>query len=118
MSQYKRRSAWDAANSFLSTRRSWFRPAARRWTRAGRCSTTRWTRSATRVGDRTTAAASGYAWTGNVYEPYLVGCARPDYLLPAYYQGRNLAESYYLPLEFSSWQGVVLGDAMCSLGRP
>ena len=56
--------------------------------------------------------------SGNVYEPFLTGCARPDYLLPAYYQGRNLAESYYLALPYLSWQGIVLGDALCSLGKP
>jgi uncharacterized protein (TIGR03790 family) len=56
--------------------------------------------------------------SGNVYEPYLVGCARPDYVLPAYYEGRNLAESYYLGLAYLSWQGVVLGDPLCSLGKP
>jgi hypothetical protein len=53
-----------------------------------------------------------------VYEPYLVGCARPDHLLPAYYEGRTLAESYYLALQFLSWQGIVLGDPLCSLGKP
>jgi uncharacterized protein (TIGR03790 family) len=58
------------------------------------------------------------AVTGNTYEPYLTGCARPDYLLPAYYQGRNLAESYYMSIALLSWQGVVLGDPLCSLGRP
>lgn len=56
--------------------------------------------------------------SGNVYEPYLVGCARPDYVLPAYFGGRNLAESYYLGLAYLSWQGVVLGDPLCSLGKP
>ena len=56
--------------------------------------------------------------SGNVYEPYLTGCARPDYLLPAYFQGRNLAESYYIALQFLSWQGIVLGDPLCSLGKP
>ncbi len=56
--------------------------------------------------------------SGNVDEPYLFACARPDYLLPAYYQGRNLAESYYLALRWLSWQGVVLGDPLCSLGKP
>jgi uncharacterized protein (TIGR03790 family) len=56
--------------------------------------------------------------SGNTYEPLLTGCVRPDYLLPAYYQGRNLAESYYLALPFLSWQGVVLGDPLCSLGKP
>jgi uncharacterized protein (TIGR03790 family) len=58
------------------------------------------------------------AVTGNTYEPYLAGCARPDYLLPAYYQGRNLAESYYMSIAFLSWQGVLLGDPLCSLGKP
>jgi uncharacterized protein (TIGR03790 family) len=56
--------------------------------------------------------------SGNVYEPFLGACARPDYLLPAYFQGRNLAESYYLSLPWLSWQGVVLGDPLCSLGKP
>jgi len=55
---------------------------------------------------------------GNVFEPFLVGCARPDYVLPAYFAGRNLAESFYLGIEFLSWQGVVLGDPLCSLGKP
>jgi uncharacterized protein (TIGR03790 family) len=56
--------------------------------------------------------------SGNVYEPNLAGCARPEYLLPAYFQGRNLAESYYLSLPYLSWQGIVLGDPLCSLGKP
>jgi len=58
------------------------------------------------------------AATGSTYEPYTVGCARPDYLLPAYYHGRNLAESYYVSMQFLSWQGVLLGDPLCSLGKP
>jgi uncharacterized protein (TIGR03790 family) len=56
--------------------------------------------------------------SGNVYEPYLGAIARPDYLLPAYFAGRNLAESYYLAMPFLSWQGIVLGDPLCSLGKP
>ena len=56
--------------------------------------------------------------SGNTYEPYLNACARPDYLLPAYLEGRNLAESFYLSLVYLSWQGVVLGDPLMSLGRP
>ena len=58
------------------------------------------------------------AATGNTYEPFLAGCARPDYLLPAYFHGRNLAESYYLSIQWLSWQGVLLGDPLCSLGKP
>ena len=56
--------------------------------------------------------------SGNVYEPYLTACVRPDYLFPAYVQGRNLAESYYLGLMYLSWQGIILGDPLCSLGKP
>lgn len=54
---------------------------------------------------------------GNVYEPYLIGCARPDYVLPAYFHGRNLAESFYMGLPHLSWQAVVFGDPLCSLGK-
>jgi uncharacterized protein (TIGR03790 family) len=56
--------------------------------------------------------------SGNTYEPFLGGCVRPDYLLPAYYRGRNLAESFYSGMPFLSWQGVVFGDPLCSLGKP
>ena len=56
--------------------------------------------------------------SGNVYEPYLGGCARPDFVLPAYYDGRNLAESFYLGMPALSWQGVIFGDPLCSLGKP
>ena len=55
---------------------------------------------------------------GNAYEPQLAGCARPDYVLPAYFEGRNLAESFYLGIPFLSWQGIVFGDPLCSLGKP
>jgi uncharacterized protein (TIGR03790 family) len=58
------------------------------------------------------------AVTGNTYEPYLTGCARPDYLLPAYFQGRTLGESYYLSVALLSWQGILLGDPLTSLGKP
>ena len=68
------------------------------------------------VADLIHEGASGAS--GNTYEPYLAGCARPDYLLPAYFEGRNLAESFYLSLIYLSWQGVVLGDPLMSLGRP
>ena len=56
--------------------------------------------------------------SGNVYEPYLTGCARPEYVLPAYFDGRNLAESFYMGLPYLSWMGVILGDPLCSLGKP
>ncbi len=56
--------------------------------------------------------------SGNVYEPYLDACARPEYVLPAYFDGRNLAESFYMGLPYLSWMGVILGDPLCSLGKP
>ena len=52
---------------------------------------------------------------GNVDEPYLLMNPRPDLLLPAYYHGRNLAESYYLAMRGLSWQEIVVGDPLCSL---
>ena len=56
--------------------------------------------------------------SGHVYEPYLIYTPRPDLLLPAYYSGRNLAESFYLAIPGLSWQNIVVGDPLCSLGLP
>jgi uncharacterized protein (TIGR03790 family) len=56
--------------------------------------------------------------SGHVYEPYLSFTPRPDVLLPAYYSGRNLAESFYLSIPALSWQNIVLGDPLCTLGKP
>jgi len=67
------------------------------------------------IGDVLHEGATGAS--GNTYEPYLTGCARPDYLLPAYQSGRNLGESYYISLPYLSWQSVVAGDPLCSLGK-
>ena len=50
--------------------------------------------------------------SGHVHEPYLA------LLLPAYYQGRNLAESYYLAIPALSWQNIVVGDPLCVIGKP
>jgi uncharacterized protein (TIGR03790 family) len=56
--------------------------------------------------------------SGHVYEPYLQFTPRPNILLPAYYHGRNLAESYYLAIPILSWMNIVIGDPLCSLGKP
>jgi len=56
--------------------------------------------------------------SGHVYEPYLALTPRPEFVLPAYYNGRNLAESYYLGIRGLSWQNIVVGDPLCSLGKP
>lgn len=56
--------------------------------------------------------------SGHVYEPYLAQTPRPDVLFPAYYSGRNLAESYYLSIPSLSWMNVILGDPLCRIGPP
>ncbi len=53
--------------------------------------------------------------SGHVYEPYLEFTPHPDYLLPAYFHGRNLAESYYLAIPGLSWQNIVVGDPLSKL---
>jgi uncharacterized protein (TIGR03790 family) len=68
------------------------------------------------TGDLILEGATGAS--GHVAEPFLGGNPRPDILLPAYYNGRNLAESYYLSIPFLSWQNIVVGDPLCSLGPP
>jgi uncharacterized protein (TIGR03790 family) len=55
--------------------------------------------------------------SGHVAEPYLLMTPRPDLLLPAYFSGRNLAESYYLSIRVLSWQNIVVGDPLCKIGR-
>ena len=56
--------------------------------------------------------------SGHVQEPYLGFCPKPQYVLPAYYKGENLAESFYRGIPALSWQNIVLGDPLCSLGHP
>lgn len=56
--------------------------------------------------------------SGHVYEPFLMFCPRPEFVLPAYYKGRNLAESFYLGIPALSWQNIVVGDPLCTLGPP
>ena len=68
------------------------------------------------TGDMIRQGASGAS--GHVYEPYLAGTPRPNYLFPAYYEGRTLGESFYLAIPFLSWMNVVVGDPLCSLGAP
>ena len=56
--------------------------------------------------------------SGHVAEPFLQFTPRPDILLPAYYHGRNLAESYYLSIAALSWMNIVVGDPLCALAKP
>lgn len=53
--------------------------------------------------------------SGQVDEPYLTFCPRPEFILPSYFLGRNLAESYYLGIPGLSWMNVVIGDPLTRL---
>jgi uncharacterized protein (TIGR03790 family) len=53
--------------------------------------------------------------SGQVFEPYLAFCPRPDFVLPAYFSGRNLAESFYLGVPGLSWMTVIIGDPLARL---
>ena len=53
--------------------------------------------------------------SGQVSEPFLAYCPRPDLVLPAYASGRNLAESFYLGIPAVSWMTVVIGDPLMRL---
>jgi uncharacterized protein (TIGR03790 family) len=62
-------------------------------------------------GDLIREGVTGVA--GQVAEPLLGATVRPQILFPAYFAGRNLAESYYLAIPYLSWQTVVIGDPLC-----
>jgi uncharacterized protein (TIGR03790 family) len=55
------------------------------------------------------------ATAGHVAEPFLDATIRPDILFPAYLNGANVAEAFYLAMPYLSWQTVVIGDP---LGAP
>jgi uncharacterized protein (TIGR03790 family) len=67
----------------------------------------------TLIADYLHEGASGAG--GQVDEPYLTYCPRPDFVLPAYLQGRNLAESFYMGIPGLSWMNVVIGDPLMHL---
>jgi uncharacterized protein (TIGR03790 family) len=53
--------------------------------------------------------------SGQVDEPFLQFCPRPEFVLPAYASGRNLAESFYMGIPGLSWMNVVVGDPLMRL---
>jgi tetratricopeptide (TPR) repeat protein len=55
---------------------------------------------------------------GHVADPFLQGVVRPQVLFPAYFEGFNLVESFYLAMPYLSWQNVVIGDPLCAPFRP
>ncbi|MDE3198428.1 MAG: TIGR03790 family protein, partial [Acidobacteriota bacterium] len=57
--------------------------------------------------------ASGVS--GQVDEPYLGFCPRPEFIIPAYLSGHTLAESFYMGIPGLSWMNVVVGDPLMRL---
>lgn len=66
----------------------------------------------TLIGDYIHEGVTGVS--GNVSEPLLEACVRPQILFPAYVQGLNLAESFYAAMPYLNWKGVVIGDPLVS----
>ena len=64
------------------------------------------------TGDLIRSGVTGAA--GYVTEPYGDGAVRPEVLFPAYVNGFNLAEAFYLATPFLSWQTIVVGDPLCA----
>ncbi len=55
------------------------------------------------------------AASGQVDEPFLDYCPRPDFVLPSYFAGRSMAESFYSGIPALSWMNVVIGDPLMRL---
>ncbi|MGA1872276.1 MAG: TIGR03790 family protein [Thermoplasmatota archaeon] len=51
----------------------------------------------------------GYTW-----EPFISAVSRAHILIPAYYIGYSLAESFWMGSPFVSWMGTVIGDPKCT----
>jgi len=53
--------------------------------------------------------------SGHVDEPFLTFCPRPEFVLPAYLNGRTLADSFYMGIPGLSWMNIVVGDPLMRL---
>jgi len=106
------------ATEFVSTNGRTFKKPPDNWTIGPWTQKQLWFEGAPQTLSADYLLEGATAATGHVYEPYLAMTPHPEYLLPAYYSGRNLAESYYLSIRALSWQNIVIGDPLCSLGPP
>src|SRR5262249_54217189 len=55
------------------------------------------------------------AASGQTLEPFLAFWPRPDFVLPAYFSGRTMAESFYMGLPGLSWMSLIVGDPLMRL---
>jgi uncharacterized protein (TIGR03790 family) len=106
------------ATEFVSTNARTFQRPPENWTIGTWGQKERWFAGAPQTLTADYLLEGATAATGHVFEPYLAMTPHPEYLLPAYFSGRNLAESYYLSIRGLSWQNIVIGDPLCSLGPP
>jgi uncharacterized protein (TIGR03790 family) len=104
------------ATEFVSTDARTFRQPPDTWTPGGPWTDPKslWAGSPqSMAADYIHEGASGAS--GHVFEPFLQYCPRPDFVLPAYHSGRNLAESFYMAIPALSWMNVVIGDPLMQL---
>ena len=106
------------ATEFVSTNARTFQRPPANWNISDWSKKTLWFAGAPQTLTADYLLEGATAATGHVDEPYLAMTPHPEYLLPAYYAGRNLAESYYMSIRSLSWQNIVIGDPLCSLGPP
>jgi uncharacterized protein (TIGR03790 family) len=103
------------ATEFVSTDGRTFRQPPDSW------KTSKWSDKAHYYADSPQSLTGDYIHegvsgaSGQVDEPFLTGCPRPDLILPAYFSGRNLAESFYMGIPALSWMNVVIGDPLMRL---
>lgn len=103
------------ATEFVSNDGRTFNRPPDRWNLGNWRDTSTWFFGApqTMTGDYIHEGGSGAS--GQVWEPYLDFCPRPDFVLPAYLEGRNLAESFYMGIAGLSWMNIVIGDPLMRL---
>jgi uncharacterized protein (TIGR03790 family) len=103
------------ATEFVSTDARTFRPPPAAWDLGGWGDQKSWYAGTPQslTADYIQEGASGAS--GQADEPFLTFCPRPDFVLPAYFSGRNLAESFYMGIPGLSWMNVVIGDPLMHL---
>ena len=105
------------ATEFVSTDGRTFRPPPDNWDLGRWSDKASWYAGAPQslAADYIHEGASGAS--GQVSEPFLAYCPRPDFVLPAYNAGRNLAESFYMGIPALSWMNVVVGDPLMRIPK-
>jgi uncharacterized protein (TIGR03790 family) len=103
------------ATEFVSTDGRTFHPPPAAWDLGTWAEQRSWYAGAPQslTADYIQEGASGAS--GQVDEPFLGFCPRPDFVLPAWFSGRNLAESFYMGIPGLSWMNIVIGDPLMRL---